>query len=125
MATVESVTLKLKNGGTLVLQGGKVFVKKNASSYGPIFMIAAVCMMIAKMTGHFPYSWWVVFAPIWGPPAIVIGCILAVVALIIGIVLVVLLGIGIAFGVAAFIDWRRDRKRRKKAQSSILRGDFR
>ena len=121
MATVESVTLKLKNGGTLVLQGGKVFVKKNASSYGPIFMIAAVCMMIAKMTGHFPYSWWIVFAPIWGPPAIALGVLLAVVGIIIGVLLLVAIIIGIVFGVAAFIDWRSNRKRRKRSMTVLGR----
>ena len=120
MATVESVTLKLKNGGTLVLQGGKHVVKKSFDMW-PFMMFLTVGLMIAKLTGHFPHSWWIVFAPIWEPPAIGIGVLLAVVGLIICVLLPVAIVIGCIFGIAAIIDWRNNRKRRKRAMTVLGR----
>lgn len=28
--------------------------------------ILTIIFVIAKLTGHFNYSWWVVFSPLWG-----------------------------------------------------------
>lgn len=30
-------------------------------------------LLVLKLTGNFPYSWWLVTAPLWGPLALVLG----------------------------------------------------
>lgn len=40
-----------------------------------------IIFVIAKLTGHFDYSWWWVFSPLWIPAAAILGLYLAWVAI--------------------------------------------
>lgn len=35
--------------------------------------ILTIIFVIAKITGYIDWSWWLVFAPLWAPLAIVLG----------------------------------------------------
>lgn len=37
--------------------------------------VLTLIFVIAKLTGHFAYSWWIVFLPIWGPVVLILGVI--------------------------------------------------
>lgn len=59
-------------------------------------------LMTLKLSGVINVSWWVVTAPLWGPPVILLG-----------VATVGLAAVGVVFGVSACIDAYGARKRRK------------
>lgn len=71
---------------------------KTTIQIGPGVLGCAFLLLLAlKLLGLAQYSWWVVFAPLWGPPAVALG-----------VVTLLLLGAGLLLGVAALKDlWDR------------------
>ena len=61
-----------------------------------------VLFVALQLTGHIDWEWYWIAAPMWIP----LGVLLAFLALF-GV------GVGVACGVAALIDWRGARRRRK------------
>lgn len=50
-------------------------------NFAPLIPLLVVIFVIAKLTGHFDYSWWWVFSPMWIPAAAILGLYLAYVVL--------------------------------------------
>lgn len=44
-----------------------------ATSSTIFWQIVCLIFMVSKITGYITWSWWWVFAPIWGPFALVVG----------------------------------------------------
>ena len=78
----------------------KVVVQKQGITW-----LGALCLLFIglKLAGVINWSWWWVFAPIWGP----IGLVLAIVALMAAVA-------GAAFGIAALLDKLGIKKKKKK-----------
>lgn len=53
----------------------------------PIMGLLGIIFVVAKITGHITWSWWLVTLPFWIGPAIVLG-ILAIVLVVFGIAFV-------------------------------------
>lgn len=47
----------------------------------PFASILTLIFVIAKLAGYFPYSWWIVFTPIWVPLVAILG-VLAIVSIV-------------------------------------------
>jgi hypothetical protein len=59
-------------------------IKKSTAAF-PFLTILCLLFVIGKLTGHFNYSWWTVFSPIWVGPAVTLGCLGAIIALVLGV----------------------------------------
>lgn len=71
-----------------------------ASSGGLGFLGALTLLLAAgKIFADQTYSWWLVFAPIWGP----------IVLFAVGAILYIIIG--------TFLDMRKDKKRRKRLEA--------
>ncbi len=46
-------------------------VTQTASSGVSFGSLLTLVFVIAKLAGHFHYSWWIVFLPIWAPAALI------------------------------------------------------
>ena len=68
------------------------------------FGLLTIVFAIAKLWGHFPYSWWWVFSPLWIPALVTIG---------IAIIIIV---------VALIVDFVHDRKVKKNRKAFRNRG---
>ena len=79
-----------------------------------------IIFVIAKLAGHFDYSWWWVFSPMWIPAAAILGAYLVYCVLwsvVFGIVCLVLL---ITEGPQYFSKENRvQRKKKKEARKAL------
>jgi hypothetical protein len=42
-------------------------------NFGPTAGLLSTAFFIAKITGYVKWSWWLVFAPLWAPPALLLS----------------------------------------------------
>lgn len=94
--------------GVALSDDKKTEVKSTFPAFAVTMGALTVLFAGAKIFGHLSWSWWLVFAPLWGPPAAVVGLV-AVGAVLFGI------GFGIYKGIEAIADHmaskREDRKK--------------
>jgi hypothetical protein len=63
---------------------------KTSIQIGPgLLGCLTIVFVIAKLTGHLDWSWWWVFAPLWGPWVLVLGF-LVVAGVIAGVFMLVI-----------------------------------
>lgn len=51
-------------------------VAKTSQAGFPFLAILSLILVIAKLAGHFPHSWWIVFLPMYGPLVAIITILL-------------------------------------------------
>jgi hypothetical protein len=60
-------------------------VNQSVSIGFPVFSLLTIILVIAKLTGHFAYSWWIVFLPLIASTGIFFA-ILLIVLIVVAIV---------------------------------------
>lgn len=112
-------TIELKDGTRLVVKNGKIVLKKSTNAF-PFLAILCLIFVIAKLTGHFNYSWWTVFSPIWVGPALAFGCLGTIIALVLGVGVIVVVCVFAFFALQAVWEaWKR-RKARNRPRNTII-----
>lgn len=77
----KKMTIKSLEGQMEELKRQMNSIEKNVKtlSFGGNFLtLLTLVFILAKLTGHFNYSWWVVFSPMWLPWVILIMLVIGI-----------------------------------------------
>jgi hypothetical protein len=111
--------VKIPEGTELVVKNGRPAIKKSTAAF-PFLTILCLLFVIGKMTGHFNYSWWTVFSPIWVGPAVTLGCLGAIIALVLGIAAIAISCVALFLISQALRGAWKKRKARNRPRHTII-----
>jgi len=56
--------------------------------------ILTIIFVVAKITGYLDWDWWVVFSPLWGPPAVCCSACSVLIFVILIVIMIIVFVIG-------------------------------